>query len=523
MLEGCYRGSDCICGGGGSKCTVKGVVYQATCGVCVKKEETRSNAVYIGETARQVGARAAEHLDNVRLFKKDSFILEHWMLNHSMEVKPPQFEFKVLGKFKDPLSRQVREARTIKERGNLNKRNEFALNEIINMESSRYAWQEAENIKRCQREQQVNEQCKKDFINVMFSVSELDNNKTGRSVNICTHGDNFYRLKFSKRKVPGQVSDNKGSKRVKMNSSTPYQHRRQAPIILSSPEDSPIASQNSTKDNISGGEGAEMSCQNRTNLSNETASMKITTLVEPEPLVAVLARQAVTLINHSDAETSYRKRQGGVSRNSCEELAPEDWSDNVKFKGNDSDTKSFEILELIGDNEDYFLDKLFASTSGIGKEEVDDIFDIPDWLFNHQAMMDENNKWEDDLGLVRLFSLQEDYFNEQEVDQVDLEQRITTKRKNSLYSIFRKPGLSTPKRKHSPEEDTTQKMRRMTISDCSPNLRPSISGARNRASSVTSVRTRSAGRMLNRRAMKALDPRQQLITKLFQGPKKDED
>ena len=63
----------------------------------------------------------------------------------------------------------------------------------------------------------------------------------------------------------------------------------------------------------------------------------------------------------------------------------------------------------------------------------------------------------------------------------------------------------------------------MTISDCSPNLRPSIPGARNRASSVTSGRTRSAGRMLNRRAMKALDPRQQLITKLFQGPKKDED
>ena len=26
MLEGCYRGSNCICGGGGSKCTVKGVV-----------------------------------------------------------------------------------------------------------------------------------------------------------------------------------------------------------------------------------------------------------------------------------------------------------------------------------------------------------------------------------------------------------------------------------------------------------------------------------------------------------------
>ena len=42
----------------------------------------------------------------------------------------------------------------------------------------------------------MNEQCKKDFINVMFSVSELDNNKTGRSVNISTYGDNFYRLKF---------------------------------------------------------------------------------------------------------------------------------------------------------------------------------------------------------------------------------------------------------------------------------------------------------------------------------------
>ena len=37
MIDGCYRGPDCLCEGKGNKCLVKGVVYRATCDACKEK------------------------------------------------------------------------------------------------------------------------------------------------------------------------------------------------------------------------------------------------------------------------------------------------------------------------------------------------------------------------------------------------------------------------------------------------------------------------------------------------------
>ena len=137
MELGCWRGEECMCEGRGNNCTAKGVVYQATCETCINSSPSKLHQIYIGEMARQVGTRALEHIENVKLFKQQSFILEHWMNEHSSSTTPPVFTFKVLCKHSEALSRQVKEALVILQKGKLNKRNEFSINEIITMESSR--------------------------------------------------------------------------------------------------------------------------------------------------------------------------------------------------------------------------------------------------------------------------------------------------------------------------------------------------------------------------------------------------
>ena len=68
-------------------------------------------------------------------------------------TQPTVFKFKVLSSHKDPLSRQIREAVTIREQGNLNKRNEYSLNELIKLECTSYAWEEARKEKTRKREE----------------------------------------------------------------------------------------------------------------------------------------------------------------------------------------------------------------------------------------------------------------------------------------------------------------------------------------------------------------------------------
>ena len=104
MRDGCWSGSNCMCEGKGTSCTSKGVVYEAVCKTCLDEVPSQKSAVYIGETARQIGTRAMEHVDNATLFKQDSFILEHWMLNHPIRTSPPVFKFKSVSKHRDALS-----------------------------------------------------------------------------------------------------------------------------------------------------------------------------------------------------------------------------------------------------------------------------------------------------------------------------------------------------------------------------------------------------------------------------------
>ena len=135
-------------------------------------------AVYIGESARQIGTRAMEHINKAWNLKKDSFILEHWMLEHPTRTSPPEFSFKILSVHKDALSRQIREAVVIKDRGKLNKRDEFAINELIRLEASKYAWDEAEDARIQRRREKEHQEKLSNFIHVMKIRSQNQRRKS---------------------------------------------------------------------------------------------------------------------------------------------------------------------------------------------------------------------------------------------------------------------------------------------------------------------------------------------------------
>ena len=129
-----------------------------------------SKWTYVGETCRQFGTRAEEHYNNLIKWKKESFMLNHWMECHSLSPVPPAFTFKIVSKHKDALSRQIKEAVLIKSRGNMNKKCEFASNEIIRLVSKNYSWDESVADKERRRVEKEYEEKLDNFVYVMRNV-----------------------------------------------------------------------------------------------------------------------------------------------------------------------------------------------------------------------------------------------------------------------------------------------------------------------------------------------------------------
>ena len=170
MVQGCALADQCqFCQNTGIKCGTKNVIYSAECIECgdqtMKKQassdsqelcpqpisvvdeveeqsESTQNPLgkpmYIGETVRPIRKRIQEHLNNARLFKPESFIIQHWADRHRISPTPPSFKFKILRTCKDSLSRQVGEAVWIMEAGTLNNKSEFGLNHICRMVPSKH-------------------------------------------------------------------------------------------------------------------------------------------------------------------------------------------------------------------------------------------------------------------------------------------------------------------------------------------------------------------------------------------------
>ena len=65
---------------------------------------------YSGETSRSVYERVGEHYEDMDSLEKDSHVVKHWFTIPPSMDTPPPFRFKIVGKFKDCLTRQLKEA-----------------------------------------------------------------------------------------------------------------------------------------------------------------------------------------------------------------------------------------------------------------------------------------------------------------------------------------------------------------------------------------------------------------------------
>ena len=62
-----------------------------------------------------------------------SFQVIHWVEKHEDDIECPAFKFKMVGQYKDALTRQISEAILISEKGGLNKKCEFRVNELCRL------------------------------------------------------------------------------------------------------------------------------------------------------------------------------------------------------------------------------------------------------------------------------------------------------------------------------------------------------------------------------------------------------
>ena len=116
-------------------CFTRSVVYESACLLChpdgKKTKEgdemiQDGNRTYTGETSRSVHERVKEHSDNASSLDKDAHMIKHWFLKHPEKQELPKFTFKVLGKYKICLTRQIKETVRISNRpGTLNSMGEL--------------------------------------------------------------------------------------------------------------------------------------------------------------------------------------------------------------------------------------------------------------------------------------------------------------------------------------------------------------------------------------------------------------
>ena len=529
-----------MCGGKGTNCMTKGVVYEAVCDWCKTEDAT-----YIGETARQIGIRASEHSKNADLLKLNSFVVDHWMEKHPISTVPPIFKFKTLSKHGDALSRQVREAVTIMARGKLNKKNEFGINEIIRLEPSRYEWQQEKERKTTLTNELEREAKLKNFISVMAVVQNIDI-KRNKNIVVNLQGSNYSRKHFSKRKeremegqFSGMVSSSKKARGP--NCSTPLSYRSHHDQKNSS--DCSTFSSPGLEGNNSSDHDVEVTCANgKTELSWETSNVEIDDMKAPAPLFETLANQAVMMSSFSDAEKNFTSsRVGGEMIRYANEV---DWNADIKFKKNESDNNSYDQFDILNEYDYYCLDWLFNSSSesceeknnteplstnggvehlpGTSKNIIRSCVNVDEEQedFGLQLLFDQGNvevdEQHEDFGLQLLFDQDNNCFNEEEIDGRALDERINQLKKNKLYGIFLKENLASfPKRKRSPDQETTAKFRRMTIADgCSPSLKRHVRSGRNRAMSVAGV-SATPGRKVNKKIV--LEPKQSLLTQFWES------
>ena len=108
-----------------TNCKISNVGYSITCNLCRERNLYR---VYEGETGRNSYIRGKEHLRDLEKKNEKSIMYKHIQADHKEEEKQVNFEMKVVGRFKDAMSRQIDEAVRINNREPktlLNSKNEY--------------------------------------------------------------------------------------------------------------------------------------------------------------------------------------------------------------------------------------------------------------------------------------------------------------------------------------------------------------------------------------------------------------
>ena len=156
------------------------------------------------------------------------------MESHYLQTEAPKFKFEVLSLHKDALSRQLCEALHIRTQGNLNRKSEFAVNEIIRMQTGKYSWEQRKVEREQQRDQGVWEERIKCFVEVMSNVIRLCKNE--RNTMSDPNGLYCYRSIGTKRIAPKNKRETTGPKKRRiMNTSTPVAYRVPAHDLNDSP------------------------------------------------------------------------------------------------------------------------------------------------------------------------------------------------------------------------------------------------------------------------------------------------
>ena len=89
------------------QCKTDNVSYMATCKTCESEGKVK---VYYGETSRNLHVRSKEHYKDCDNNTKVSWMRKHMIENHNNEMNKCDFSWKVIGKFKKPMLRQLSEA-----------------------------------------------------------------------------------------------------------------------------------------------------------------------------------------------------------------------------------------------------------------------------------------------------------------------------------------------------------------------------------------------------------------------------
>ena len=165
---------------------------------------------YIGESSRLMRTRTFEHMTALEKLNKKSFQVQHWMTDHGTSPFPPRFKFRVIGNFKDPLSRQLCEALEIMRTGNLNQKTEFKINDLCRLVTDSTEKEKEVEVATAKIERDTLDLQLDSFVNVMKNVINKEIARQGPS----TNPHNIFRQKAKRRgEEESDPTEREGNKR----------------------------------------------------------------------------------------------------------------------------------------------------------------------------------------------------------------------------------------------------------------------------------------------------------------------